>query len=188
MRTATTDAEKSIYHAIAIQYLGERGMGFKELAEMIGDSRQSVNQSFRVADDFKLKRYEELLAALGCEIVVRDVGYQKVSPEYMDKLLTPGSHLRGLFWCEGYHHRLGSYFVCDNREGNCKPLAFQNKEQMMEWLKATVEARGGAVETMKMQEVKEKTYAKLKELPEDFRRDVSEHLIRPDRPGQIGLV
>ena len=113
-----------------------------------GGKRQSLWQQIARSDDLKVKRFAELLGAMGYELRIEKVGYVRVSREYMNRLITGIPKLQrkvqrvkknsALFYTDE-----DGFTVYDNREGGQGLIGnFQTEVDMKDWLnKASGRAR-----------------------------------------------
>ena len=130
------DKELSKYHKFIIDAMTEKKVGIVDMGEMINEQKQSIYQRLNNVGDFKISKYEEMLAALGYKIDFVKVGYQKVCPGFLDKVMER-LEPTGLFFTDCYdgaHSGYSRYLVVDNRERKGSPISFPDEEMMMGWL------------------------------------------------------
>lgn len=112
--------------------LKEQNMTQRQLATVMGETVQNINQQLNRQNDIKVERFLDVLDYLGYRVeIVENDGIRKVSPEYAEKMLEDKAP-EGLYWYEGEDFRVEGIYIKSNEVFT---KGFDTKEECFDWLK-----------------------------------------------------
>lgn len=116
---------------IILNCLNEQGMSQRQLATVMGEKVQNINQQLNRQNDLKVERFIDVLEHIGYRVwIVENDGIRKVSPDYALNILETCKPA-GLFWFE----EDGGYYGINSLIAPPWIDEFKTKKDCLEWLK-----------------------------------------------------
>lgn len=129
---------------IVSEIMDRKGFNAYNLGLAIGEIPQKTVQSLtgKKVSTLKYERMVEMLEPLGYRLDLVEVGYGRVVPEFLDRVID-NSAPEGLFWAQDHE---GRYAVVDSRQpgDHLVKIYFGSKEDMIKWLDMAVKQKNEA--------------------------------------------
>lgn len=114
--------------------LREKNMTQTEVASHLGESIANFNQRLRRDKDIKVSTFVEILEAMGFRVDIVDIGINKVSSGYIEKIVRGDIKVAdGKYYCITENADTEVTGVC-SKDSKIEVKKFENATNCLEWL------------------------------------------------------